>query len=149
MENRGKRWTKDEDVKLIEEIKKGRSLEDVAKDLKRSLKSIQCRLRLIVYNNIGNKEETDKMLEIDNKFLKNAIEDSQKENLDKESFVKGIGKMDDSADGLNFKKEEIFEKFSALESRISNLESLIANLLTEIKKLRTIAFEDDEELVLL
>ena len=144
MENRGKKWTKDEETKLIEEIKSGKSLEDAAKNLGRSLKSIECRLRLIVCNNLENKEEIDKLLEIDNNFLKNAIDESQKGNLDRESFIKGIGKP-----AASIRSEEILEKFSATETRTSNLELLVRELIMEIKKITSSAREEEEEMVLL
>lgn len=137
MGNRGKLWTKNDDKRLLDIIGSGRDMHAASSILMRSMNSIKYRLRLLVFQSIGDSEKIESLKRLGNAVVNEAIEriDSEK-NFDKRKFVKGDCRLNE---------ERIFK----IECQLTSMEERILQLKKEMFELKMIVYDGDEEFCLI
>lgn len=101
------------------------------------MNSIKYRLRLLVFQSIGDSEKIEKLGRLGNKVVDEAIEriDSEK-NFDKRRFVKGDRKLNE---------ERIFK----VECQITSMEERLLRMKKGLFELKMVVYEGDEEFCLI
>lgn len=101
------------------------------------MNSIKYRLRLLVFQSIGDSEKIESLKRLGNKVVDEAIEriDSEK-NFDKRRFVKGDRKLNE---------ERIFK----VECQITSMEERLLRLKKELFELKMVVYDGDEEFCLI
>ncbi len=137
MGNRGKIWTKNDDEKLLSIVGSGRDLHAAASMLMRSMNSIKYRLRLLVFQSIGNMERIESLKRLGNKVIDEAIERiGSEKNFDKRKFVKGDKKLNEA-------------KIFKIECQLTSMEEQMVRLKKELFELKMIVYDNDEEFCLI
>ena len=120
--NRGKAWTKDEDILLTQKRKEGLEIDELAESFQRSTVSIQYRLWTLGSNMLAqhkSMEDVTKELDITEEEINNFLEERKQK---KEGSKKEIGELKQSLQRLETKMDTII---SLLETN-AKLDKIIA-----------------------
>ena len=135
--NAGKKWTIEEDIKLLEEFTENKTYEEIALEHKRTVYSIQLRvISRIIYPKIKDDLEIDiekvaleynirtkELLYNINKLKMKATEN--KDNLEHKPSKKPIQKPKHDEEPTN---TQIFEYLKQLDNKINEINSKLDNL---------------------
>jgi len=118
--NIGNFWTKQEELKLIDEISDKMPIEVVAKNHGRTVKAIEMRLESMIRKQYHDNYTISSLMNLYNKS-----ETEIKKIIEKEVPNENQGKQNN--------KKNLEEKLNSMEQKINNLEKLLLKIYKKIK----------------
>ena len=144
-ENIGKKWTELEETQLLEELRNGTELDDIANLHQRTLGGIRARINKLAHIYLKEGMDVDKIadvlrldkLELD--YLNKKVDKTkvvvQKLNANEEVVVEDDGSYDIVENGFYQRMGDLENKIDGLQNKIDGLNGKIDEILVQISKL--------------